>query len=154
EWDGSQWTLSSQTGPAPRFLHSMTYDSNRHVTVLFSGRLSGTELVYSDETWEWDGAAWTQRIPSLAPPPRESATLIYDSIRQVSLLFSGTNSSSSALVDTWSWDGAAWVRVALSGPTGRVGHAMAFDASRGVGVLFGGGVSTPYNDTWEWNGVA
>ena len=36
----------------------MTYDSTRGVTVLFGGSVDGA--VYLNDTWEWDGTAWTQ----------------------------------------------------------------------------------------------
>ena len=42
-------------------------------------------------------------------------------------------------------------------PVPRVASAMAYDASRGVAVLFGGRDSTSgqsYGDTWEWDGVS
>jgi len=38
-----------------------------------------------------------------------------------------------------------------SGPTGRSGHAMAFDSARGATVLFGGVDGHDRGDTWEWN---
>src|SRR5262249_36920980 len=38
-------------------------------------------------------------------------------------------------------------------PSTRELHAMAYDAARGVSVLFGGFWSSSYyGDTWEWNG--
>ena len=46
----------------------------------------------------------------------------------------------------------AWnVRPAL-GPSARYHHAMAYDAARGVTVLFGGLTPTSSAETWEWNG--
>ncbi|MBS0197764.1 MAG: hypothetical protein JSR77_13500 [Planctomycetes bacterium] len=47
-----------------------------------------------------------------------------------------------------------WTRRMVAGPSPRCFHAMAYDAARGVTVLFGG--LTPEvsytGDTWEWNG--
>jgi hypothetical protein len=47
-----------------------------------------------------------------------------------------------------------WVQKQDIGPKPRVGHAMAYDASRSRVVLFGGYSSGPelFNDTWEWDG--
>src|SRR5207249_2812034 len=60
---------------------------------------------------------------------------------------------------TWEWNGTAWVQRAVVGPSPRVGHAMAYDAARGVTILFGGyyfheGVYQYDAHTWEWNGTA
>ncbi len=48
-----------------------------------------------------------------------------------------------------------WSQRLVSGPPGRDGHAMVYDASRGVTVLFGGYNSNglPLGDTWEWDGA-
>jgi hypothetical protein len=81
--------------------------------------------------------------------------MAYDSARDVTVLFGGTDNSSH-LGDTWEWDGNAWTLRSSSGPTERAGHAMAYDSARGVTVLFGG-LDVFYNefgDTWEWDGSA
>ena len=49
--------------------HAMAYDTARGVTVLFGGHNSGGD---SSETWEWNGAAWTQPAVS-GPSPRAFA---------------------------------------------------------------------------------
>jgi hypothetical protein len=56
---------------------------------------------------------------------------------------------------------ATWTdRTTTPAPSGRTRPAMAYDAGRGVTVLFGGfnnggGINpVAYNDTWEWNGTA
>src|SRR5690242_3040459 len=50
---------------------------------------------------------------------------------------------------------AQQVRWTQAQPSPRTGHAMAYDAGRGVTVLFGGGDSNTNNsETWEWNGGA
>jgi hypothetical protein len=44
----------------------------------------------------------------------------------------------------------AWNQRVLSGPSARFAHAMAYDAARGVTVLFGGRPGGGFNaDTWE-----
>src|SRR4051812_21023111 len=56
-----QWTfgmLSPRTGQAA------VYDSAHHVTFLHGGAGSGG---IGDDTWEWNGARWTQRPPAGAP---------------------------------------------------------------------------------------
>ena len=78
--------------------------------------------------------------------------MAYDSARGVTVLFGGYTFGPPAqyLHDTWEWNGSAWTQVNLTGtsPGGRSNFALAYDSTRGVTVLFGGGSS----DTWEWNG--
>ena len=45
-----------------------------------------------------------------------------------------------------------WTQKQDTGPSGRFGHAMAYDADRAIVVLFGGCSSESQNDTWEWDG--
>ena len=43
--------------PGLRGFHAMAYDSVRGKTVLFGGAIGSG---YAGDTWEWDGATWTQ----------------------------------------------------------------------------------------------
>src|SRR5436190_1970912 len=48
----------------------------------------------------------------------------------------------------------AWTQQNVSGPSPRYQYAMAYDAARGVIVLFGGSSGAgQFGDTWEWNGA-
>jgi len=67
----------------------------------------------------------------------------------VTVLFGGAGLA--AFNDTWEWDGASWALRSTSGPSPREGHSLAFDADRGVVVLFGGG-EVRNSETWEWDG--
>jgi RHS repeat-associated protein/uncharacterized repeat protein (TIGR01451 family) len=52
-------------------------------------------------------------------------------------------------------DGRDWVqRQPVTSPSLRIGHAMVYDADRGVTILFGGyGESDVLSDTWEYRGM-
>jgi hypothetical protein len=105
-------------------------------------------------------------VPASAntPSARVFAAAAYDTRREKAVLFGGTAAWSSAtdwvgLGDTWEWDGAGWQQLApVNSPAPRQGAAMAYDAKRGVMVLFGGRgqivTNGPvfFDDTWEWNG--
>src|SRR5215510_1708725 len=67
-----------QRYPGSRQDHATAYDSARGVTVLFGGYGDGPWG--GDETWEWDGNAWTQRVVS-GPSRRSWHAMAYDSAR-------------------------------------------------------------------------
>ncbi len=156
------WTsVSPATAPVARYGHAMAYDSRRGVTVLVGGGDNPNSPTGLSDTWEWNGATWTQRASFAAPPGRLYCAMAYDSTRGVSVLFGGISVAAGGLVaDTWEWDGTNWTqRTPATSPSARYGHAMVFDSARGVTVLFGGnpffygGSGSPLNDTWEWNGT-
>jgi len=149
-----QWTQQMVgSGPSRRSDHATVYDAARGVTVLFGGYTEVSPNWSSDETWEWNGTAWTQRAVT-GPSRRWDHAMAYDAARGVTVLFGGTNGSNSN-AETWEWNGTAWTQRVVSGPSARWGHAMAYDAARGVSVLFGGwdGIGNS-GETWEWNGTA
>ena len=51
QWDGAAWSLVSNTGPSARMSHAITYDTHRHLLVLFGG--SDNELGMRGDTWEF-----------------------------------------------------------------------------------------------------
>jgi hypothetical protein len=160
EWDGSGWASSSPPGSPPaRVGHAMTWDAARGRTLLFGGQ--GTMALLGD-TWNWDGASWTQLSPAAGPSPRQRHALAFDAVRGRAVLFGGLNSPVGVpLGETWEWDGASWAQLfPAAAPAARDSAAMAFDATRGRVILFGGwscphhGGCTYFADTWEWDGVA
>jgi hypothetical protein len=151
EWDGSNWILITDSGPAPRRLHDMAYDRTRGVTVLFGG--TNYQQGLFGDTWEWDGTAWVQ-VADSGPCQRGNHAMVYDSARGVAVLFGGGPSFTQELGDTWEWDGTDWRLRLDSGSSARVYHRLAYDSARGVTVLFGGtSDGMRYGDTWEWDGT-
>jgi hypothetical protein len=103
---------------------------------------------------------WTS---TTAPAPRIGAAMTYDATLGKLMVFSGVRGDTSCqsastwiLQDNWTWDGRAWVQLRpASLPPGRSFGAMAYDDSRRMTLLFGGGAanSDPMRlDTWTWNG--
>jgi hypothetical protein len=155
EWDGTNWTQRFVGGfPPARHEHALAYDSLRGKTVLFGGTQGGT---YYNDTWEWDGTAWALR--AAGPPASRSHALAFSVARRRTILFGGYGPSHSG-EETWEWDGTRWDRrvtycscPCVPSPTGRYGHALAYDAARARTVLFGGYSSTYLNETWEYESL-
>lgn len=154
-----------------RGLSSVYYDEVRRRVVLYGG---GTEypiagpthgFVEYDDRWDLDPATgtWTDRTPpkdpatgvAFMPTTRLAAAMAYDESRRHAVLFGGSGGLDESTVfadlksDQWTWDGTAWTKVppAATWPGDRAVHAMAYDASRGVTLMFGGWGSS--GDTWE-----
>jgi hypothetical protein len=168
EWDGAAWSQltvnAGATGPGLRVGSMMAYDAARGVSVMFGGftPVGGGGFLFHNDTWEWDGSAWTQLTAdgsTASPAGRLFGAMSYDAARGVLVLFGGAGTGLATLNDTWEWNGTAWSEVTANGaagsPVARNGHALAYDAARGVTLLFGGALSsgTTMNDTWEWNGT-
>src|SRR5260370_1038017 len=62
------WAQSTPaTAPAARGFSQMDYDSAPGVSALFGGS-SDSGPGNLNDTWEWDGARWTQMAPASSPP--------------------------------------------------------------------------------------
>ena len=148
EWDGLLWTQRATSGPSgsldprgARWSHAMAYDAANERVVLFGGDGDDWLPMPSEETWTWDGAAWSVAATS-GPSRRYAHAMAYDSVRDRVVLVGGSRgpTSEATLRDSWEWDGHDWAQVAGLGPSARADHAAAFDSARNRTVVFGGSV--------------
>ena len=151
EWDGSTWApITPAALPSARGAHAMVLDSARNKVVLFGGgTLTGNAVASANaETWEWDGAAWTQSAPASSPSARGLAAATFNSKKNRVVLFGGEGAGAVRNDEQWEWDGVTWVKasLAVTHPGARSGAAFAFDSFKKQGVLFGGAGSA--NETW------
>ena len=141
--------------PPARLSPAMAYDSARGRVVLFGGE----GVANQQDTWEWDGATWTERTPlANNPPARHNHAMVYDSARGRTVLFGGQLPDNTGLQDLWEWDGVSWLeRTPASGPLppARGLPAMAYDSARARVIVFGGNsYGNDVQDLWEWDGAA
>lgn len=139
-----------------RFWHGAAYDPDHDRLLVVGGYQGG----FLDDIWAREklhgGSTWAAVPVPSAPAPRQ-ATVAYDPERHVLVLFGGRQFSE--LGDTWEFDGTTWQQRALTpSPAGRFFHGMVWDAKRKKIVLFGGaagsaGISTVFDDTWEYDGT-
>jgi len=159
-WNGTDWhntgsTLIDANGPLPgRTQMAMAYDG--YNVVLFGGMGAASGLVM-DDTWVWNGTAWTGLSPATYPFARWDAG--FAKLGLAAYLFGGAGGSGSGVLlnETWKWDGylQTWSQLSpAASPSARKGHAMASDGTTTV-VLFGGDISSGEckNDTWTFNGT-
>ena len=90
--------------------------------------------------------------------PTQGHAMVYDTARGEVVSLGGfivEDGNGTTRSRTWLWNGQSWRRAAADTPPARQLHAMAYDSSRGVVVMFGGSQTggTNISDTWEWDGV-
>lgn len=161
-FQGGTWTNVTNPAHAPpaRYGASMDYDPNAGGVLLFGG--DGVGAVGLNDTWLFQGGAWTNVGDlSAAPPARTAADMAFDPASGIngSLLFGGCVPTFGifCLNDTWVWHpGSGWTEFAnLTTPDVRGDAMMAYDATDGYMLLYGGfgicGTSLCFfNDTWEF----
>lgn len=155
-YDGKSWRLLEVARrPAARHSAAAAFDAIRSRVVLFGGWVKGTGAA-SGETWEFDGTDWSLAPLASSPPPATGASMAYDPVRQVVVMFGGLVGD-TPVSDTWEYNGAGWMRRSpAASPPPRHGAAMFFDAESGVMTLHGGSAaadgSAVLNDTWTYDG--
>lgn len=151
--EAASWVkVSAPAQAASRMGHAFVYDRTRAKGVVFGGRKPDDTGASLSDTGLWDGS-WT---PVVAPYGRRGyVTAAFDTARGRTVVFGGADLTPTATYydDTWEHDGEVWVRRAASAPLGkRASYAMAYDAARGVTMLFGGYDMSWKSDLWSWNG--
>lgn len=180
---GLGWTnISSAIGTAPPGSASagFAYDPALNGSLLFGGCVSGVQwystCTPTNETWLFNGSAWTQLHPENAPSPRYYTMMTYDAADGYMLLFggnasggpwNGTNGTGSGFLgDTWEFSQGNWHQLQpSSSPSPRAAAGMAYDVADHEVVLYGGEsyrvllnqASETYagsdtNDTWTYSG--
>ncbi len=163
-WDGSTWTLRApaEVWPSARWLHGMAYHPQLGRVVLFGGQVA--QGVWLGDTWEWDGASWTQiPTPPESTPPRHryAHAMAYDYDNPNSLmLFGGVSATDLAgTAEMLLWDGGDWTDILdilpdITLPPSRQLHALAANPDNRTVVLFGGAYGDhTLADTWVWTGL-
>ncbi len=155
--EAAQWDLFRIGLPTGGFASALAYDAARHRLVMFGGVLQNGQgiPVPRDETWEWDGVAWTLMSTPIAPSARSDHSLVYDPVRRRVVLFGGATVGALVGTETWEWDGGVWTaRPSAVTPPARSAAAATWDPERERVAIFGGRTDTAaLGDWWEWDGV-
>jgi hypothetical protein len=157
----SQQACGSTCPPPARFGASMVYDAHDHYLLLFGGRacvdfscpLNSTLF---NDSWKYQGGAWSQLSPPVSPPARAWASMVYDARDGYVVLQGGE--SGTLLSDTWTFQGGTWTDVTSvvgAGPGPRAFSGATYDPIRDRVLLFGGlSPLGPTNDLWQFAGAA
>jgi len=159
EFDGTTWSLiTTAAAPSARQWFGMAFDPLRGKVVLYGGQGSGL-TPDSNETWEYDGANWTLRAPTVRPGPLQNAAMCFHRTLNKVVLFSGIDVQVGGTSLTWAWDGVNWAQLPVPGlvPAPRTFARLAYDEGRQAAVLFGGmnpQTGTLRTDVWQFDGAS
>jgi hypothetical protein len=185
-WDDTQAQLepvtSSPGRPPLRIDQAVAVDEEDGTILLFGGSTDYPDYEGYLDTWALKDGTWYDATPRLTgPSTRSGHALVYDSVRQVTLLFGGFERPGVLRADLWAWDGFSWRCLkadALSpvsdacadgaggnAPTPRMAVAAAFHANTGSMVVHGGcevgnnrgecvANAARLDETWVWDGTA
>lgn len=150
------WTqASTMTRPTPRRSGAMAFDGTANRLILHGG-LEPSSGGLLEETWSFNGSAWTLLNPSSSMAGRWGHRMVRDSLRNRIITFGGRSPGvNTPANDTFFWNGTGWLPiVSPTLPPARHLYGMAYDQRRDRVVLFGGrgSLSSP-NDTWEFDGA-
>jgi hypothetical protein len=145
--------------PNPRAYPAMCWDPMHNYVLLFGGVPSAGSF---QETWTWNGTAWTRRFTS--QPPQAGYQLIHPAT--VAMAFHPPSNAVVLMYEgsTWLWSGTDWMAHPASLPGGANGTpgnvAMAVDPVSNQLVLYvgtrwssGSGFQV-VSQTFTWDGVA
>lgn len=160
-----KWSKLSIEGPSARTFGAMVSTDNGVLlfggnTVLFGG--DANPPIFLNDTWMFKGGGWIQQHSENSPPGRAEASIAFDPVRGVAILFGGYRLDSLSkpirLSDTWEFDGKQWAKIEGKGPSRRSGASMIYNNKLKECILFGGNISALRDSSfngpvWSWNGV-
>jgi hypothetical protein len=160
------WTdlsASVGTGPAPRWGARMIWDPAISELLLFGGR---NLTQFFNDTWAFNGTAWSQFATPQAPSPRAFYQMAYDAQDGYVFLYGGgignlpNRSAWTLYSDSWSFAGGVWTNLTANtagSPGVRESGGMSYDPGTGQVLLFGGnsvgfsqGQCTPVGTTYGY----
>lgn len=135
-WNGVAWSLLTTVGPSPRAHAAAASDPLRDRVVLFGGKATVDPASGLQDTWEWDGATWTQASPSASPPARSRHVMAFSGGCGQVLVAAGEIAGSFDVTDTWKWNGTRWIADDIG--LFLVSPSMAYDLASSRMIAFGG----------------
>ena len=156
--------LLPNVSPLGRGDAMFVYDNRSDNFILFGGwhELADQTYIRLADTWVFslEKAAWTERHPTVSPPPRSDSEVAYDP-RVAAVLVVGGFNGTAYLGDIWSYSPSndTWSpRPASVEPSKRADGRMVYVESQDRFILFGGndysgpnGANHHLADTWGYN---
>lgn len=147
--DGAWREIATSTTPPGRTGGMMASLGGR--LILYGGLGEDeTGLGVHDDTWAFDGEAWSIVIASGAPQIRRGGVAVVD---DAIVSYSGLDDDLARSDATWIFDGNAWSERDVTPEPPPVRNA-AMTTLDGYGFLHGGSAPAALSDVWRWDGAA
>lgn len=151
---GAWSNITSRAGvaPPPRDRALMVYDAADALVLLFGGEIDNGQ-VFMNDTWTFQGGAWSEvsSLSSPSPSARAGAAAMFDPSRDAVILFGGHGPTLVAS-DTWSFVGGNWTDLTptlAASPSPRYAASATFDSEDGYPLVVNGYDAGQYRqDTW------
>lgn len=130
EWSGFGWNPRF-VQQAPSRAGAMCADLSRGTVVTFDEIMpfnQNTGGANLHHTWQLSASGWDQVVTTAFPIARQRHAMVYDPVRNVTVLFGGRNRFNSPMGDTW--------ELTLGAPASFTGYGTGCPGSRGVPQLF------------------
>ena len=154
DFNTDSWTeMKRSISPPARTHHYMTYDAESDRVIVWAGAGNSCHNLWA---YDFNTNNWTRNQTIEGPLLLATGWLAYDSESDRSILFGG-GSGSYATDATWAYDYNTnkWTEMKPSEVPGKLaGHAMVYNATLDLVVLFGGRVgsgSTYTAETWTYD---
>lgn len=160
-WQNGNWQqLEAGNAPPARQHPDIAYDRVRDRVVLFGGyryKADGRTIEPLYDTWEFDGAAWSEVQAAANGPKVDKPLLAYDIERKETLLV-GIDATFKTVMHRWDAEAKTW-RSITADPLPPCAHESTLTyQTHNQTVLLTGGVcsgQTPLaEEAWQWNGQA
>jgi hypothetical protein len=142
KYETNTWTpIETPSSPRPRFNMMITYMNDRHQLFMFGGFSRGARRAGDTWIYDIDSNTWMELHPDDHPSPRSDASISYDPVNDIIVLFSGYLYDDSHLQDTWiySFKEENWImQDPQNSPLGQYGHHMVYSDITGQLLLYPG----------------
>ncbi len=141
-WNGISWQKLDNDPQLARFAHSMVFDDERNVVVMFGGIYKDNENKESglSDTWILNENQWSNQwslVSEEAPPARAGHAMAYHPLRKSVFLLGGATDS-GIMNDLWEWNGSYWSYIRETNSSSRFFHVMGYDPTLEGLFTFGG----------------
>jgi hypothetical protein len=115
------------------------YDPALQRAVLFGGHTNCSETFATNQTWEWDGTAWTKVTPNgLGPSPRGSMGITFDRAHGEAIIQGGWAQPNNLQTGTYTYGLGTHTWTFLVGPPNLEWGALGYDTDADLVRMFGG----------------